>query len=249
VAEYARYRPGYPDELFLKFPGSIFTPITIVADIGCGTGIFTSQTAGRVKKVFAVEPNTGMREYARRSLSSKKNVEVLAGRAEETGLGDNSVDVITAAQAFHWFDRDKTRPEFRRIIKPGGTVVLVWYKRQTTGDEFLEGYERLMLEYSIDYQQVDHRNITPEIIAEFFDPHTVETISVRGDQPLDFAGVRGRVISSSYAPGPDNASFEPLMRELKVLFDNCRRDGRVSFRYDFIAHISRIGSLHDGSVL
>jgi len=238
VSAYALHRPCYPEELFHKLPGGVFTPSATVADIGCGTGIFAAQTAPRVKKVLAVEPNPEMREYARGYLASHGNVEVLAGKAERTGLADHSVDVITAAQAFHWFDRERAAVEFRRILKTGGSVLLVWYERQTTGDEFLEGYERLLLEHSIDYRQVDHRNVTPAIINDFFSPDPVGTVRVRGEQVMDFEGVRGRVISSSYAPAPGHPRFAPLMTALEELFDRCQRQGRVVFRYDFIAYFS-----------
>jgi len=246
VPEYALHRPGYPEELFRRLPARIFNPSTTVADIGCGTGIFTGQTAPRVKKVFAVEPNAEMREYARGYLASHGNVEVLAGRAEKTGLADHSVDVIAAAQAFHWFDRERAAVEFRRILKTGGAVVLVWYERQTTGDEFLEGYERLLLEHSIDYRQVDHRNITPAIINDFFRPDPVGTVRVRGEQVMDFDGVRGRVMSSSYAPPPGHPRFTPLMAALEELFDRCQRQGRVVFRYDFVAYVSVPGTSPSG---
>jgi SAM-dependent methyltransferase len=237
VSEYALYRPGYPEALFRELPAGLLTPRKIVADIGCGTGIFTARIARAAGTVHAVEPNREMREYAVRSLSLLPNVEVRDGRAESTGLPDASVDVITAAQAFHWFDRAKTRDEFRRILKSDGAVLLVWYERLTTGDDFLEGYERLLLEHSIDYRQVDHRNVTPEIIDDFFRPDPVRFFTVGGEQGMDFAGVRGRVISSSYAPAPDHPAFAPLMSALRELFDRTQRDGLVRFRYHFNAYL------------
>jgi SAM-dependent methyltransferase len=242
VSEYALYRPGYPPEVFRTLSRTVCTPSAVVADIGSGTGIFTAPLAGMVKKVHAVEPNPEMREYARRALSTLANVECTGGRAEETGLGDSSVDVITAAQAFHWFHREHARREFQRILKPGGAVALVWYERRTTGDPFLEGYEHLMLGHSIDYRQVDHRNVTPAVIEEFFWPNRVAVSSVYGEQQMDFTGVRGRVLSSSYAPPAGHPSFEPLMKGLKDLFDRCQRAGRVTFCYDFNIYISRIES-------
>jgi len=244
VREYALHRPRYPDTLFRQLPGWVFTPSSVVADIGCGTGIFTAHISEKVKKVFAVEPNRGMREAALRALADRPNVEVTGGRAEETGLADRSVDVIAAAQAFHWFDRVRARAEFLRILKPGGAVLLVWYERRTTGDEFLEGYEKLMLDHGTDYAQVDHRNVTPEIIAEFFHPRPVERITVSGEERMDFEGLRGRVISSSYMPGPDDAGFAPLMGALTELFERCQSGGKVGFHYDFHAYLCR---MHPGT--
>ena len=152
----------------------VFTPRRRLRPVPAG--IFSKQLAPHVQILHCVEPNRERREQSVGYLSGCPNVRIIDGSAEATGLPDGSVDVVTAAQAFHWFDRDRAKREFRRILAPGGRAALLWYERLTTGDPFLEGYERLLLQYSIDYTQVDHRNITPEIIAGFFHPSPVRRI-------------------------------------------------------------------------
>jgi SAM-dependent methyltransferase len=240
VAEYARFRPGYPEKIIDILAADVLTPGSVVADIGSGTGIFSRQIAPRVGTVHCIEPNGEMREYSAGYLADLGNIRIAPGTAESTGLPDSSVDVVTAAQAFHWFDRDRTRKEFTRILRPGGRAVLIWYERLTTGDPFSQGYERLLLEYSLDYTRVDHRNITPAIIAEFFHPFPVTRTDVGMRQRMDLGGVLGRVASSSYTPPEGHPKHGPLMAGMTGLFSRCRKGGTVEFRYITSAYSGRL---------
>lgn len=127
VEEYIKYRPSYPKE-FIDY---LFNEVgissdSIVADIGAGTGILTKQFGDKVRTIFAVEPNLNMRTACQEYCSHLQNMVLIDGSAEDTGLEDGSVNFITVAQAFHWFDRDKCKMEFKRILKANGKVVLVW---------------------------------------------------------------------------------------------------------------------------
>jgi SAM-dependent methyltransferase len=241
VADYARYRPSYPGGLLEQLSAEILRPGSVVADIGSGTGIFSAQIAGRVGEVLCVEPNREMREYSREFLGCFTNVRILDGTAEATGLPEGGVDVVTAAQAFHWFDRDRAKREFRRILRPGGWVVLLWYERVTTGDPFLEGYERLLLGHSIDYREVDHRRITPEVIGEFFHPQPVTRIDEMMTERMDLGGLLGRVASSSYTPPDGHPGHAPLMAAMTELFERCQRGGTVEFHYRTSAYAAKRG--------
>ncbi len=243
VGDYARYRPSFPDALVRELATKILTPASRAADIGSGTGIFSRQLAPYVDTLYCVEPNREMREHSVGYLSGCPNVRVIDGSAEATGLPDASVDVVTAAQAFHWFDRERAKREFRRILTPGGRAALLWYERSTTGNPFLEGYERLLLQYSIDYKQVDHRNITPEIIAAFFHPATVRRVEAMMTERMDLEGIRGRIGSSSYTPPEGHPNHSPMMDAVGKLFERCRSGGSVEFRYRTTAYF---GSLGDG---
>src|SRR6266853_3817787 len=135
VENYVRYRPGYPAEVLeLLRDGCGLRPSHIVADIASGTGAFTRLLLENGNSVFAVEPNTAMREMGIQqleSLGSNRLVSV-AGTAEETTLRSASVDFVTAAQAAHWFDLPRARAEFARILRSGGPVgscVLIWNER------------------------------------------------------------------------------------------------------------------------
>ena len=132
---YAKFRPNYPqvfiDYLFANFG---ITSDSIFADIGAGTGILTKQLLEKKVKVYAVEPNDDMRKVAEANLSSFSNFILVNGTAENTTLVDNSIDIITVAQAFHWFDKQKFKAECQRILKPLGKVVLVWNSRDSASD-------------------------------------------------------------------------------------------------------------------
>jgi len=122
---YAKARPGYPDAV-LNYIKSLVPPNAVFADIGAGTGKFTDLLARGGYTVHAVEPNTDMREQLAITLAAYKNVNVINAPAEATTLPDNSIDVITCAQALHWFDPDAFRTECRRIGKPGIMVIAVY---------------------------------------------------------------------------------------------------------------------------
>ena len=127
---YDKFRPEYPTEMFdyLK-KANIITKDTVAADIGAGTGIFSEQLAKTLKYVYAVEPNPDMQNSCRMRLEKYNNTAIISGNAENTTLGENSVDIMTAAQAFHWFDPVLFKAECRRILKPSGNIILVWNVR------------------------------------------------------------------------------------------------------------------------
>ena len=240
VSDYARYRPRYPEDLLRRLASDVLTPGFTVADIGSGTGIFTRQIHPLVHHVFAVEPNAAMREYSTGYLDECQNVSVAEGTAEKTGLPSGSVDVVTAAQAFHWFDRGKARAEFRRILSDDGHVILLWYERITKGDLFMEGYEELLLKHGVDYTDVDHRKVTPELIRDFFRPGEVTVVEYQSVEPLDFGQIRGRLLSASYVPAPTEPGFPDLMDGINQLFKQCNLDGSVVMRNRVKVYIGKL---------
>jgi len=231
VENYAKYRPGYPAELFelLKRECGLFRH-TYIADVGSGTGILSRYFAEAGNIVLGVEPNAEMRAYAERTLKQFKTFTSVDGTAEATTLPDTSVDMITAAQAAHWFDFAKARAEFVRILKPGGWVVLIWNERELDTTPFLREYEKLLLSLGTDYEKVRHERTT-ENIAAFFAPSAFRSAVFANHQLFDFEGVRGRLLSSSYTPPVGDARHEPMLAELRRIFDAYAVDGRVSFDY------------------
>jgi SAM-dependent methyltransferase len=231
VDNYIRYRPGYPAEVLEALRAVCgLTPAAVVADVACGTGIFTRMLLENGNRVLGVEPNREMREAADRLLAAYSNFTSVAGTAEGTTLGDHTVDFATAAQAAHWFDLPKARREFARILRPGGWAVLIWNERCTDTTPFLRSYEELLLSYSNDYEQVRHEHTTGKIDS-FFAPSTFETRVFDMRQVFDYAELEGRLLSSSYAPMEGDPKYEPMLKELRRIFDAYQTDGRVGMEY------------------
>jgi ubiquinone/menaquinone biosynthesis C-methylase UbiE len=232
VDNYVRYRPGYPAvvlDLLKTMCG--LTPDSVMADIGSGTGIFTRMLLQNGNRVFGVEPNTDMRMAAQKLLASFPRFTSVTGTAETTTLTDRGIDFITVAQAAHWFDRDRARREFVRILKPGGWTVLLWNERRTDSTPFLREYEQLLLTYGTDYQEVRHERTTAEINA-FFAPSEFQKRKFSMSQEFDYAGLEGRLLSSSYTPRASDAKYASMLRELRRIFGAHQARGRVSLEYD-----------------
>lgn len=240
VADYVRYRPGYPPEVIelLKHAAGLGKRST-VADVGSGTGIFSKLLLETDAEVFAVEPNSEMGAAAEAMLGNNPRFQSICASAEVTNLPDHSVDLIVAAQAFHWFDRQRARIEFTRILKPGGAIALIWNVRLTDGPAFLRDYEKLLLRFAPDYAQVRHENVDAGALREFFLNGVFEKHAFPNAQTFDFAGVQGRLLSCSYAPAAGDPLHHPMMAELRRIFDRHQSSGAVSFLYDaevFIGH-------------
>jgi SAM-dependent methyltransferase len=237
---YIRYRPGYPPEVLNALQAECgLRSHNIVADIASGTGIWTRTLLENGNPVFGVEPNAEMREAAERLLSEFPNFTSVAGTAETTTLADHSVDFVTAAQAAHWFDREQSRQEFARILKSGGWLVLMWNERLTDSTAFLRDYEDLLLTFGTDYQDVRHERTT-DAVNEFFDPAPFQERAFPMLQEFDYAGLEGRLLSSSYVPGPEHPKHAPMLRELRRVFDEHVVDGRVICEYKTRLYFGRL---------
>jgi SAM-dependent methyltransferase len=231
VDNYVRYRPGYPSDALRVLKNDCgLKPEHVIADLASGTGIWTRMLLENGNRVFGVEPNAEMRQAGERLLAEFPRFTSVAGTAEATTLPEASVDFVTAAQAGHWFDRPRARREFVRILRPGGWLVLLWNERLTDSTPFLRDYEQLLLTFGTDYEQVRHEHTT-ESLHEFFDPVPFQERIFANRQEFDYAGVEGRLLSSSYAPGPENPNHQPMLRELKLIFDAHAVDGRAAFEY------------------
>lgn len=233
VSDYAAHRPSYPPELIaLLAREGVLKPADVVADVGSGTGILTAMLLANGNTVHAVEPNAAMAEEARAQLGSNPRFHAVSGRAESTGLPDGSCDAVTAAQAFHWFDVDAARAELARILRPGGHVVLVWNIRRTDSTPFLREYEALLQRFALDYAKISAGWADEAAIGRFFGVAGFEARRLENRQEFGFEGLRGRLLSSSYAPPAGHPGHEPMLLELRRIFDAHQRDGEVAFEYD-----------------
>lgn len=232
VENYVLYRPSYPPEIMDLLRGECgLMRQHVVADIGSGTGIFTRMLLDNGNCVYGVEPNAKMREAGERYLVEFSQFTSVNGTAEATTLRDRSMDLVTAAQAAHWFAFEKARREIVRILKPGGYCVLIWNERQLDSTPFLRAYECLLQKYGTDYHEVRHE-ITTAKIGTFFAPSAFREKVFPWRQEFDYSGLEGRLLSSSYSPEAGDSRYEPMLRELRAIFEAHQEAGKVAFEYD-----------------
>ena len=230
VDNYVKYRPGYPAEAMdCLLRECSLSQGAVVADIGAGTGKFTRGLLERGLTVYAVEPNDAMRGAMEEELAGFGEFHAVKAAAEETGLPDRSVDAVTAAQAFHWFDQARFKAECGRILRPGGRVALVWNRRETTPG-FMEGYSGIIKRLYDGYEAGSaQEHITAAVFDDFFADYKIHNFF--WGEPHDFEGLWGRSLSNSHAPGPGHPQYEPLRAALRALFEEYQEDGQVVFIY------------------
>jgi SAM-dependent methyltransferase len=240
VADYVRYRPGYPSEALalLKKECGLLSGHAI-ADVGSGTGFLSELFLKNGNRVYGIEPNKEMREAGEEYLASYDSFASIDASAEATTLEDATIDFVTAGQAFHWFDAAAVAREFRRILKPEGWVVVMWNDRQMDS-AFATAYEDVLVKYGTDYKVV--REAYPELAAmqKFFAGGSVEHRSVPNAQILDWDGLAGRLRSSSYAPQEGQPNYAPTMAALDELFRANQVDGRVKMEYATHVYYGRL---------
>jgi SAM-dependent methyltransferase len=227
---YDMYRPNYPKALLRYFVNELaFSPESVVADIGSGTGILSELLLGNGNLVFAVEPNDEMRSKAEAKLSTYRGFRSVNGSAESTTLPAGSVDLITAAQSFHWFVPEEARAEFRRILRLNGWVALIWNTRKTS-TPFLQGYEELVdWLRSESKNAVKHEDLSDRVISEFLGNYKV--VKLDNSQQLDLKGLLGRLSSASYSPLPTDPLYGEFVRRARELFERYQQNGTISLGY------------------
>jgi SAM-dependent methyltransferase len=232
VDAYVKARPRYPQRVIELLQERLdLSARTSVADVGSGTGISAELFLSAGCTVFAVEPNAAMRTAAEKLLGGISRFHSVDGNAEATTLPDHSVDLVVAAQAFHWFDATKFRAESLRILHPLSNALLMWNDRLTDCDAFAVDYEQMLLDHGTDYKSVNHRNITEARIAEFF-RGPFEQIRLPNGQKLDWEGLKSRLMSSSYVPAEGDPGQQPMLEALRRIFDLHQSNGEVEMKYE-----------------
>jgi SAM-dependent methyltransferase len=233
VAHYVKYRPSYPRAVLdLLRENCGLTSVSVVADVGSGTGILSELFLENGNRVFGIEPNKEMREAGERRLQEYPRFTSVAGTAEDTTLDDANVHFVAAGQAFHWFDAQPARAEFARILKPGGWVVLVWNLRRKEGTPFLAAYERLLKTYRTDRGEVELWRRSDEMASAFFGPGSFQKETFDNEQVLDLDGFKGRLLSISYVPAKGDPGSDAMIRQAEEIFDEHQSSGRVTVEYD-----------------
>jgi SAM-dependent methyltransferase len=241
VADYVRYRPGYPSAIrdVLRTECGL-RPGHVITDVGSGTGFLSELFLKNGNRVFGVEPNEAMREAGEEYLASFDGFTSVNGSAEATTLDDSSVDFVTTGQAFHWFDQNAARLEFSRILKPAGWVVVVWNERRTDANPFVREYENILRTFGTDYERVKESYPTADHMRDFYGTSPYASRSLPNFQEFDFEGLAGRLRSSSFIPTPDAPNFAPMMAELRRIFDAHNQAGRVRLEYSTHIYFGRL---------
>lgn len=242
VENYLRYRPHYPKEIIPFLTRAIgLTTHSVVADIGSGTGISSEIFLKNGNTVYAVEPNREMREAAEKYHQKDPTFISIDATAEKTTLQDNCIDLIIAGQAFHWFDQVQSKREFQRIISLNGHLVLMWNDRKLESP-FQQAYEQMLREFTADYEKVNCRKVDESVIKAFFSPRPYFRHSFSNSQLFDFESLKGRLLSSSYAPLEHESNYQPIMKRLETIFKEFSIDGHVKFEYNCDLYYGKIGS-------
>jgi SAM-dependent methyltransferase len=236
VDDYVRHRPGYPDgvrELLERECG--LGPDSVVADLGSGTGILSQLLLASGARVFGVEPNAAMREAAEKAFAGQERFVSVEGTAEASGVAAASIDLATAGQAFHWFDPARTRAELQRILRPGGHAAMIWNLRAST--PFNDDYEDLLMRFAPEYPAVRARDRVSETgVKLVLAPHEVHVARVPNRQRFDEAGLRGRLMSSSYAPKEGEPTHAAMTARMREIFASYAREGRVEMDYETVVY-------------
>ena len=243
VANYIKYRPSYPSRLFATLQdfccndSNHDSSILRVADIGAGTGIFTGLMLDIGWHVTAIEPNDAMRAACDTAFAEHPRYSSVAAKAEKTKLRRSSVDLVTAAQAFHWFEVAAVRLEFQRILEPDGCVTLIWNERKFDSP-FLQDYEAALVRYATDYNEVRHENTGRDILDRFYSNY--QEYSYPNAQIFDLQGLLGRLESSSYCPPVGHPNHDWLVGEVSDSFHRNQQDGKVTFAYETRMYVGRV---------
>ena len=241
VEAYLAGRPRYPAAIVEDLARRAELPAeAVIADIGVGTGLSAEPFLAAGHRVIGVEPNEAMREAGVEFLGHYPRYEAREGTAVGTGIDTGSVDLVIAAQAFHWFDPSSFRAESLRILKPGGWAALIWNDRDITGTAFLAGYEALLLEYGDDYRAIRYKHEGTEAIPLYFGGRAPRAVEFRHTRRMDRAAVFALARSASYLPAPGKPRHEALMAALGRLFDAHAESGSIEMRYTCRVHAAAL---------
>ncbi len=241
VGDYARYRPSYPSMIISVLQHECeLSSFSRIADVGTGTGNLARLFLQNGNEVIGIEPNFEMCSAGKALLSGYAGFRSILATAEETGLVAHAMDFVTAGQAFHWFDAQRAFCEFSRIAKPRGWVVLVWNVRLSSETAFARDYEQLCVRYGENYVPQLQRDPHDGTIRSFFAGAGYDFRSFNNPQQLDFDGLKGRLLSSSYIPRQEHPTYIPMLKALHRIYEKHQSDGTVHFDYETRMYFGRL---------
>lgn len=239
VDDYQKFRPNYPPQLVELLCQKIgISPEWTIADIGCGTGISSEPFLKAGLKVIGIEPNEPMRLQAMKNLKDFQQFTAVAGSAEATTLADQSIDLLMAAQASHWFDPIPARQEFLRILKPHGRIVIFDNYRLEEASPSALAYEEILRTYGQNYSQAKHRKRNSNRQAQLLGKY--EVITIPNSQELDFESLAGRIRSSSYMPNAQDPEYPAVEAAIKNMFEKFQVSGKIKIEYETRVYVSDV---------
>jgi ubiquinone/menaquinone biosynthesis C-methylase UbiE len=202
-----------------------------VADIGAGTGLLAELFLKNGNHVYGVEPNADMRSAAEDLLGSYPLFTSIAATAEATTLANHSVHLITAGNAFHWFNHEQARQEFWRILIPQGWVVLVWNLERNNGSPFAVAFEQFWQTY-IDPSARFSKRQRPDYLTQFFGADNLKEKTLDNYQVCDFEALKGLALSFLKTPQANDPRHPVMLAELQAIFNRYQEGGTVTLEYD-----------------
>lgn len=240
--DYAKYRPSFPSEIVdFLYTNDIINGASVIADIGSGTGRFTRLLLDKGNLVYGVEQNNEMRKKAEVLLSHYSNFISVAGSAENTSLADRSIGLITAAQAFHWFNKEKCISEFRRIIKADGKVFIIW-------DDLVCDYNDFSIEFgstlaafrNVESENMGRRLSRTEMIDGLFKDNKYEKLTFTHELYQNFDSIKGGASSASFTPKPEEGNYEPFIQELQKVFNKYQNNDQVCTAFQSLCFLGEL---------
>ena len=244
---YAEFRERYDATVILPLLREWcgLKPAWTVADVGAGTGMLGDVFRANGNRVIAIEPNAAMRAVCARLHAGDSQFEVKDGRAEATGLGDASVEMVAVGRALHWFDVPLAMAEFKRILKPRGWVAIVACGRQERGREENEAYDALLHAIPGTLERVKAGYAVYRKMDDYFAGGEVHHQQVTGEMVMDWEALRGLTLSYSHAPMPGAPEFDGLERALKEFFARFKKNGKVTLATRTWISAGRFGETED----
>lgn len=241
ATHYDYARPAYAESLLNTLYSDYgFSPQSVIADIGSGTGIFTEQLLKRGNKVYGVEPNTDMRKAGEERLKGYQNFVSVNGDAANTKLLNTSIDIITVAQALHWFPLEEFSKECKRILKPNGQVVIVYNQR--CNDFINKDVDAVVARYcdirnastGAAYIELKRKRINELYNGKFIEICKSNSLLMDKNKFLSYW------LSRSYAPREGDVNYKLFVNDIVSVFDKYAKDGLITLKQESMAYIGKV---------
>ncbi|OGO93268.1 MAG: hypothetical protein A2Y17_02690 [Clostridiales bacterium GWF2_38_85] len=235
---YTKFRPSYPEEVTELILSLSNSNNINIADIGSGTGKLSSLLIKNNTYVFAIEPNSDMRSIAEKELGKYNNYISLNGSAEATTLDSDTIDIITVAEAYHWFDNEQTKLEFKRILKKDGFVILMW--NNFGGNPYDDEISQINKRWCPLYKEKTNRTPREKRAVGLFgnDNYKKEEYDNTINQTIE--AFIGGTLSASYALKEDDADFNKYIEDIKNIMNKHINNGLIETKITTVCYYGKL---------